>query len=279
MSRDLKGATALMTGGTGFIGSRLAAGLARAGCRVHHFARRRTDAPAAGWHLGDARDVRAAAAAVAACDPDFVFSLAAIREGSRDLGRADLDAAAALAAALAGRSRRLRRWVRTGFRHGDGVDARMEEAWDRSVRERFRLPLVTLRLFRVYGPGQKNGDLIPSVLRQARAAREVVVPESGSVDLVHVDDVVRAYLLAAARPGAVGRLIEIGSGTLLSPGEVGRAALAAARVQKPVIAPEKAGAGSPARLEPAEKALGWRPKVSLRAGLRRLLAEWDGEGA
>jgi nucleoside-diphosphate-sugar epimerase len=173
----------------------------------------------------------------------------------------------------------LERWVRTGFRHDGRIDAAFEEAWDRSIRERCGLPLVTLRLFRVYGPGQRSDELIPGLLQQARDGRGVVVREASPLDLVHVDDVVEAYLRAARSLRPAGSAIEIGGGRLLSPAEVGRAVLDAIGSPRAVSAPASSGGGHAARIETAREALGWKPRIALETGVRRLWRELAGEAA
>jgi nucleoside-diphosphate-sugar epimerase len=271
-----RGERVLVTGGTGFIGGRLVAQLAKEGAEVHLFARRKTSQPVAAWHLGDARDAKAAAAAVKACLPGFVFSLAAVRDAGPERAKADLDAASALAAALAAAGKGLRRWVRTGFRHGDGMDETLERGWCDEMRRRFGLPMVTLRLFSVYGPGQKSSDVIPRLLLQARSSDAAIVPEGMAVDPVYVDDVVEAYLLAAANERAVGGTFDIGGGRLLAPDQLAREVLEAIGSGKPLAVPGKGGSGGhAARVQPALESLGWRPRTTLRAGVRLLWSELE----
>lgn len=74
-----------------------------------------------------------------------------------------------------------------------------------AYRELKGLNYCSLRCFNVYGPGQRAdtayASVIPLFLRQALAGRPMTVCGSGEQtrDFIHVDDVIRAYLLAATK--------------------------------------------------------------------------------
>ena len=140
----LKNARILLTGASGFIGSRLAATLTAAGAKVSAPSRAVADL-----------DVPASLnAAVRACDPEYVFHLAKPREGATF--EREVKATAALAAALSSGAPNLKRWVRTAHaaseRLGRGADAELA----RALAARHRLDIVTLELFLVYGPGEAS---------------------------------------------------------------------------------------------------------------------------
>lgn len=84
------------------------------------------------------------------------------------------------------------------------------------------LPLVTFRLYSVYGPWEEPTRLIPALIEHGRHGRlpPLVGPETAR-DFVYVDDVVDAYVAAAEcaslRPGAV---YNVGSGTSLTLADV-----------------------------------------------------------
>ncbi len=60
------------------------------------------------------------------------------------------------------------------------------------------LSATVLRLFNVYGPGQRQDFLLPRIISQVRAGMEVCVHDlSPKRDFVHVDDVVSAFLKAS----------------------------------------------------------------------------------
>ena len=97
------------------------------------------------------------------------------------------------------------------------------------------------------------------------------------VDWVYVDDVVGAHLEAARVPGAVGRSLDVGSGTRVTIREVVQhlaefvgtdvAPLFGALPDRPLeVAPV-------ADVEETHRLLGWRATTDLEEGLRRTV-EW-----
>ena len=95
--------------------------------------------------------------------------------------------------------------------------------WASSVYARmfhalYDLPVVNLRLFNVYGPGDHHDrKLIPYIIHSLLSGE---APELSSgrweADWVYVDDVVDAYLCAAVADGAEGRTFDVASGQLVS---------------------------------------------------------------
>jgi dolichol-phosphate mannosyltransferase len=77
------------------------------------------------------------------------------------------------------------------------------------------LPVVNLRLYSVYGPLEDTARLIPNVLIHAlRGGYPDFVHSEISRDFVYIDDVCRAFILAAAQmnPSMYGRSFNIGTG-------------------------------------------------------------------
>jgi UDP-glucose 4-epimerase len=85
---------------------------------------------------------------------------------------------------------------------------------------------VSLRFFNVYGPRQDPSSAYSGVISifMARAVQQrpptIYGDGTQSRDFVYVADVVRACLLAAVSPRAVGRSINIGSGVSVSIGQL-----------------------------------------------------------
>jgi nucleoside-diphosphate-sugar epimerase len=269
---SLKDAAVLVVGGTGFLGVRLVERLLKEGAEVTVLGRSLSVLPPALSRArllkADLDDPESVAPVVARAKPEFVFLLPKIR---------DLRAATKAALTVAEAARGAKRFVRTGMPLGDAASAHAERALHALLAA--KVPLVTLNLFRVYGPGQEPTDLIPALVAQARR-RSVLTPppdsqDAGPQDLVHVDDAVEAFLRAAVAPKAVGRSIDIGSGRVLSQERIARAL---ARALSPLAGRTLAaawrasspGPGSAADPRPAKELLGWRPRVSLAEGARRL---------
>ncbi|XXY50262.1 NAD(P)-dependent oxidoreductase [Sorangium sp. So ce269] len=72
----------------------------------------------------------------------------------------------------------------------------------RAVARALAVPLVTLRLFGVYGPGEAPHRLIPHLAARLRARERVdLTPGTQLRDLAFVDDVVEALILGATTAG------------------------------------------------------------------------------
>ena len=143
------------------------------------------------------------------------------------------------------------------------------------------LGALSLRYFNVYGarqdPSSPYAAVIPKLAEALRAGSEPVIFGDGGQtrDFVHVDDVVRANLAAlAAPPEAAGRVFNVGTGCstdLLSLADAIGRRLGCDR--QPRHEPERVGdlRHSRARVELAERVLGFRASLDLEAGLARTL--------
>lgn len=276
---SLKGARVLLTGATGFIGSRVAAALDAEGAKTTILAR----ASSGGERLGplwkklprvtaDFGDPASLSAAVAKAEPEYALHLAKDREaGGFD---AQARATTAFASALSAGAPRLKRWVRTAHAGGPrGADEQLAK----TLAERRGLSICTLELFLVYGPGQRDGDFPRDLVDAALDDGPLVAPEHEK-DLVFVDDAAAAYLLAAVKPGAAGQWIPIGGGRLVT-GLVAAQAAAKAAGRSSEEVRTSAGhipGGHPAPLEKARALLGWAPRTSLDEGLAKLV-QWSRE--
>lgn len=141
----------------------------------------------------------------------------------------------------------------------------------------YGLPVVILRPFMAYGPGQAPTKLLPSVVT-ALLKGEAPKLSSGrtQADWVYIDDVIDAFVAAATADGVAGATLDLGCGRLTSIREVverlhaivgGKVApLFGALPDRPreleVVADTKAAAD----------VLGWTARTSLDEGLRATVA-------
>jgi UDP-glucose 4-epimerase len=138
----------------------------------------------------------------------------------------------------------------------------------------------TLRFGNVYGPRQEaslEGGVVAIFLNAMAAGAETRIYGDGGQtrDFVHVDDVVRALLLAPGRGG----VFNISSGVETSVVELHERCRAVSGDDRPPLqAPPREGDVRRSVLDVslAERELGWRPEVSLDDGLRRT---WDWIGS
>ncbi len=124
--------------------------------------------------------------------------------------------------------------------------------------------------FFVYGTGKKAVSLIPSLVMQARRG-ETPSPKNPDVwhDFVHVDDVSRAISLLAEKNVPSGHY-DIGSGILTRTGDIAGAIARIYKLPRPKLR-KAVKKGVKANTRALQKATGWRPKITISAGIRAML--------
>ena len=160
----------------------------------------------------------------------------------------------------------------------------VQERLTLTVAPAYGMEGVALRLFNVYGPGQALSNPYTGVLAifasRLQNNERPLVFEDGEQrrDFVHVDDVVRAFLLALNHPAAANQVFNIASGQDVSILEVGAALAAAMGV--PHITPEvmdKARVGDIrhcfADITLARETIGFAPRRGFDDSLGEL-ADW-----
>ncbi|HIK02749.1 TPA: SDR family oxidoreductase [archaeon] len=142
----------------------------------------------------------------------------------------------------------------------------------------YKLPVVSLRLFNVYGPRSRTSGAYGAVfgvfLAQKLAGRPFTVVGNGEQtrDFTFVSDVVEAYI-AAAKSDVKNEAMNIGTGNpqsvntlvkLLDGKEI-------THIPKRPGEPDE----SQADISKAEKLLGWQPKISFEEGVKIMLDNID----
>lgn len=143
---------------------------------------------------------------------------------------------------------------------------------------------VVFRYFNVYGPRQGGGRYAGVILKFLERLEENKSPEiygdgEQTRDFVYIDDIVRANLLALERSDFDARVFNVGTGNAVSINELCDVLLEITGKTdlKPVYKESRPGdiRHSRADLTRLEEELGYRPEVSLRSGLKRLIEEAD----
>ncbi|MCB1152147.1 SDR family NAD(P)-dependent oxidoreductase [bacterium] len=156
-----------------------------------------------------------------------------------------------------------------------GAD-KMAEAYHRS----FEVPVVTVRPFNTYGPRQSARAVIPTIISQALTRDEIRLGDATPLrDMNFVADTVRGFLAAGEADGAIGEVINLGSGHEVAIGDLAKLILELIGKEIPIVS-------DPARLRPegsevsrlcaqnekAKRLLHWEPQTDLRAGLAVTIA-------
>jgi nucleoside-diphosphate-sugar epimerase len=143
--------------------------------------------------------------------------------------------------------------------------------------QRLGVPLVIVRPFNIYGPGQRDSFLIPSIVRQVLdpSVEAVRVQDlEPKRDYLYVGDAVD-LLLALLRRG-VGGVFNAGSGSSVSVGEIAALINQAAGISKPLVSNGERRPGEimdvVADTSRAAAELDWRPRTSLAVGIAAVVA-------
>ncbi len=145
----------------------------------------------------------------------------------------------------------------------------------------YGIETLALRIFNAYGPGQhlpvSYPPVIPHFLRQLLSGGSVVVHGNGlqTRDFVYIDDVVDA-LIAASQSDADQQIINVGSGQETSLNDLVTIMEEVTDKKAHVIYNTHQSGGVSRMLADLTRArtyLGWKPKVSLREGIYRMLTE------
>jgi CDP-6-deoxy-D-xylo-4-hexulose-3-dehydrase len=300
----LDGMRVLVTGGTGFIGSHLVRRLVREGANIvllvpdTDVERIQDVLNQVALYEIDIRTEGAVRAVLQQSSPEIVFHLAAVGVTDPFLepdvalrvnlyGTINVVRAAAEVGA--------RRIIHTGtsYEYGDlAADGQLDPispyaaskaaAWAfcRMYHRTMDWPIVCLRLFQVYGPGQR-GTLIPSAIEAGLAGEPFATTPGEQIrDWTYIDDVIEAYLHAATAEGIDGETFDIGTGTGTSVQEVvGLLFEHIGSSRQPDIGALPYRPGEVWRLvanpELASHRLGWRARVPLAEGLTRTLTEYE----
>lgn len=137
------------------------------------------------------------------------------------------------------------------------------------------VPVTVLRIFNVYGPGQRAGLLVPALLDGVRRGTIELADPEPRRDFVHLDDAVDALARAVAWRHDGCEAVNVGSGRSTSVAElVGIAVRASGRDVAVRFANRRRPgeiADVVADVRKAAATFGWRPRVRVESGLAELV--------
>lgn len=296
---------AVVTGGAGFIGSHIADALIAQGFEVHVVddlsAGKREHVPAdATFHQIDIRDTAALTEIVSgayavfhlAANPKAVFSI------EDPVGTHGVNVEGTLSVLMAARDGKARRLIFSSSSavYGDqetvpvsedavpmpvqpyGLHKLIGEYYLRLFSSLYGLSTVSLRYFNVYGPRlDPHGSyalVVGRFITQRLAGEPLTVVGDGmqTRDFVHVDDIVRANLLAMESESVgVGEVLNIGTGSRISVNEIADLFGDAPRTTLPSRPEVRHSQADNSR---ARELLGWEPSVAPREGIAAIIASF-----
>lgn len=140
--------------------------------------------------------------------------------------------------------------------------------------ENHGLPYTVLRLFNVYGPGQRVGYFIPDMIEKAKTGAIDLTGGNTTKDFVYIEDVARAFVMALGS-NFVGA-VNIGTGI-----ETDLASIASRIADEHrahfFTTPSRNATRMCAEIARAKRVLGWEPQVSLKGGLDAILGGYKAE--
>ncbi len=149
----------------------------------------------------------------------------------------------------------------------------------RSYQDEYGLDVVVLRLFNAYGARQKSGaygGVVTRFVRCVKRGQPLVIYGDGSQtrDFIHVFDFSDAVLKVLESERVAGEVFNIGSGKPTSINDLAGMILRISGVSLDIVYDEPRKGDikhSYADVSKAEKWFGFKPKISLEAGLRELI--------
>lgn len=236
---QLERLTVLITGANGFLGRHLIDSLRRSGARICAVARRVPGViEGVQWHQGDVRSLEWLEGVIGATSPDVIYHLTSSSLGGQSpefvLPNFEDDLRATVNTLLAARARGCGRVIlmasmeelildgrAVGFSSPYAIAKTCCTLYGHLFHQLYHLPVVILRAFMVYGPGQKHYKVIPyTTLSLLKGEAPQLSGGTRRVDWVYVEDIIGAMVEAAVKPDAVRTVIELGSGNLVSVREV-----------------------------------------------------------
>jgi UDP-glucose 4-epimerase len=307
---SLEGATVLVTGGAGFIGSELVHQLCASNARVividnlvNGKAENLAGLPGDRCELviADVRDRAAMAAQLQGVDVVYHLACLGVRHSIHSpTENHDVNATATLHLLQAAKASGVGRFVYVSSSEVYGTAKTVPmteehpafpltvygasklagERYTQAYHRTYDYPTVVVRPFNAYGPRSHHegdcGEVIPKFMLRALAGLPLVVFGDGSQtrDFTFVADTARGVLAAGFAEAAIGHTINVGYGAEVTVSDLARLVGEVTGVADFRVAHDEPRPGDVLRLfadsARAKQLLGYTPTISLREGLSRL---------
>jgi nucleoside-diphosphate-sugar epimerase len=255
--------------------------------------------------LVDSRDGSAVGAAIAKIQPEIVFHLASQTRRTpqidlsdvQDSIDSDLGLLVRLLAACSNLKEPLKMFVRAGtlaeygaarppFDEANlavplnsyGASMLAATQYLQMLQDRLPFPAVTGRLALIYGEGQSQDFLIPSIIAKGRAGEEIDVQHpTDTRDLIYIEDLVEGLIALSESPQTSGEVLNIATGIAHSMKDTAELTikLLGADTDLLRLGRSAGSSGMPdfrTSISKANRMLDWRAKTSLRRGLEMTIA-------
>lgn len=162
------------------------------------------------------------------------------------------------------------------------------ECYTRAFHRTYNYPTVVIRPFNTYGPRSHHegdsGEVIPKFLLRTLAGKPMVIFGDGSQtrDFTFVSDTACGIIEAGLAEAAIGETINIGSGFELAIKDLANEVRAVTGRADAQVIHEADRPGDVLRLyaktDKAQKLVGFKPRVTLAEGLKKLLDWYQSQG-
>ena len=166
---------------------------------------------------------------------------------------------------------------RSGFNPYAQTKIMCEDACE-AYHKHFKVPVVVARPFNIYGPGQPDQFLIPTIINQYKTGKVVLKDSRPKRDFIHVDDVASAFARMAEfvlNSEARYNVFNLGSGISYSIAEIiGMITAGSGRKIEVNYTNEERPAEVAdvvADISKARELLSWTPEISMKKGLEEML--------
>jgi nucleoside-diphosphate-sugar epimerase len=147
----------------------------------------------------------------------------------------------------------------------------------KAFHEDYGLKYTILRPFNIYGEGQSDNFLIPTILKQMACGKIELVDPEPKRDFLYINDMVDAYLKVGENDSGDLEIFNIGAGSSYSVDEIVQILMGIWGKQVDVSYKHSRRRNEimnvVADVQKAKKELGWTPRVELKEGLKKYI-QW-----
>lgn len=139
----------------------------------------------------------------------------------------------------------------------------------------FHIPLIIFRPFNIYGSGQNSSFLIPMIIEQLKTGEIRLKDPRPKRDLIHVQDVIDAVLLAVEYNKTGFELFNLGYGKSYSIREIVQIILKELKTSARVSFSNEVRQGeilnTVANTSKLMKYFNWKPKINIEEGIKKII--------